>query len=401
MALTTRHRLRDSRAQTYRTVTEVDTYWHSTTTRDEPISKSGVLETIDDNNNHSFSWAVKNNLVIMSDCVKSKWERSYTSGFVTASSNTWTGTVTDDVTGSISGCPTLPTNLAIDGGKLLLQAYGKMNGSAIVSGELLNDLGATISMLRRPFRGAKELLNHMIKYRSKRVGKTAKSAMKASADAWLEYRYGWKPLILDANSIIKEVHKKRELCKVLRLVARAGGSDSLTTSYDWSATALQKCSGSCTLTRTVRCGVGVLYDLKPRTTTNQLNQTLGTRSRDLIPTLWEIVPYSFVVDWFTPIGPWLGAVMPDPDINVRGHWISTVSTRKETISGSLVQFAPDDWHGSCGSHTVITEDYSRLCNTPLPSPFASPTIALSRLHQIDAVSLLVQPIMTALKTLKH
>jgi hypothetical protein len=45
--------------------------------------------------------------------------------------------------------------------------------------------------------------------------------MKASAQTWLEYRYGWTPIILDAKAIAKEVHKLREPYEKSRLVARA------------------------------------------------------------------------------------------------------------------------------------------------------------------------------------
>lgn len=368
----------------------------------------GSLVQVYDNNNRDFRKIQKAGGIIMSDCSIVKWTRSFVPGDIVYDPNAnWHATQSGDILGTLAGQVGEPTvNLTLESaGSLLVKAYANINSSPLMTGEMLSDLGQTVGMLKRPFRGASELINNMIRYKQKRVGKTAKSATKANADAWLEYRYGWTPLILDGNTIIKEATRKRDACQRSRLVARSGGATSDTVTYANSNAGSYGISSSCSVTKLLRRSVGVMYEVKNRTSSEELARFTGTRARDLGSTLWETIPYSFVVDWFTNVGDWIQAVTPDPSIVMLGNWstdVTETTTLRSAFRNKDTSNPPySNWWGSYGNSTVKQLNYTRTCGISLPSTPELTGRSLSVLRQADAMSLLVKPILGALKGFRH
>jgi len=409
---TPRVRVIDSRFPTDETVTSVSPTGIRTVTPYKP-SFTGTLKTMSDSNNRGWRKAQANGRLTMTDCVMTRLSRTYSPGSIFIR---WANNATDTTAGDLiwmcenhaSSIPNLNPGSNMEA-IALANAYAKMNASPLMLAEQLNDLGQTVGMLRSPFKTARQLVMKMTKYRNARLGKTAKSAAKASADAWLEYRYGWKPLILDAETIIKESHKFRARCDRIHLVARAQENHTSNVSGTWPATYFPASSwasaGSISRNLTVRCSAGVIYDVKSRNTIEDLNTLLGTRLRDVPATLWEILPYSFVVDWFVNVGSWLQAVTPVPGLEVQSRWHTRVEEEVVTTSATFAYPPPapttNVYSGSFGSSVINRTTFKRTAN---PETTATPVLtnrSLSVLHQVDAVSLMVQPILGGLKGLRH
>lgn len=399
---TTRTRTNNSMVST--DITYVRKYTDRSTKTVNPSGRGiGRVETILDNVNPSFR-RKGNRGIVFSDCRLSRTERTMTPGsmsqpFINGFGITVSGDLGAFLAQKTGTCAAVPTGV---GGGMLIEAYAKMYAAPLCIGESLATLGETISMFRRPFGSGMKLLTRMVKYRNLRAGKTAASFAKASANAWLEYRYGWKPLILDGEAIIDEVHKKRDRCQRRRLVVRKGCSGEISSSgsspaalvYEGLATQV-----SWTATRKWRSGAGIMYEVVNSTPSEQLASFLGSRARDLPSTVWELIPLSFVVDWFSNVGSWLQAVMPDPNINVLGHWSSVVETYEVSSYGSCATPVPPPvqyYSGSLGSQTEKTVSYVRDCSSPVPQSPAWRITPLSKLRQIDAVSLLVNPLISGL-----
>lgn len=377
-------------------------------------SYSGDVETITDNNNKGFEKLRRAGLVILSDVQLSRTSRTFTPGHQTAtSSEGWSGDISGDCMKLLQYGPSNMPNSTVsqvNQDVLFMKAYAKMNQSSLMSGETFATLGQTISMLRRPFKGAQQLLGRMVKHRNARLGKTTKSAALATSSTWLEYRYGWQPLILDCKEVIKHSHKKREDCERKHLVARAGDSFSNSGSGSWplkeNVGGGRASEGTQSWSNKTRTGVGVMYDVKNRTSSDELGKLFGTRLRDIPATLWELVPYSFVVDWFTNIGDWIQAITPDPNVEVRGWWATVVAETEYTRSGSssrpsYIPAAQQYWTGPCGSETVKSFTYTRICNQPISFTPRLTFKPLSALHQVDALALSASRIISGLKGFRH
>jgi len=140
---------------------------------------------------------------------------------------------------------------------------------------------------------------------------------------------------------------------------------------------------------------------------DNVQRTLGYRPRDLAATMWEAVPWSFVADWFGNFGDWIQAKVPDPDMTVRGEWVTTVIN--ETISyGSgqlMVAFPSNPVFNTAGTYPAsrITRiRVNRSCSPGnLPSTPTMPMHSLSLSQTLSALSLMSGQIVADLKGIRH
>jgi hypothetical protein len=401
--ITTRKRTLNTCAPTFIVVT-------STTPGDSgtyPASNyTGGVSEILDNNNRNFKTIRKSGGLVLSDCQITRYERSFIPGFISASTpNGWSASQTGDLLGYFGGSVTSGQIYGPeDSVPLFIKAFAKINEASLMSGEVLRDLGVTIAMFRHPFKSASELLVKMAKYRKVRLGKTVRSAAKANADAWLEYRYGWLPIIHDSRKVMNECLVSRASFDRKRLVARAGSRRIGNQSGSWSATAVAANSGSMRIDKTSCANVGVIYDYKSQGPAEDRLKFLGLRLRDIPATLWEITPYSFVVDWFVNVGEWIQAITPVPGVTITGWWytttVTTISSREGRIAYLGTPPSPT-WQGSFGSEIFTDFKLTRICNGPMTLMPSLKANTLSRLHQVDAMALSLKPILAAMQGFWH
>lgn len=110
---------------------------------------------------------------------------------------------------------------------------------------------------------------------------------------WLEYSYGWKPLVEDiynAHQVLQQRPPSKVVKGRARGIAQFTQTDSLphqvlTTVYRW------------TVRRLIQMHISI-----GNSTLWQANE-LGLTNPAAVA--WELVPFSFVVDWFLPVGAYL------------------------------------------------------------------------------------------------
>lgn len=375
----------------------------------------GYESSIRDENHPGYAKRIARGHIIMGDLVRQKNE--YFSGsdatlqvgpFLDWGEVRYSGPIGAEVDTRVPWDTTFaPNDLARMKQVVLVKCYSKMNATPLLSGEFLSDFGETLNMLRHPLRKSRTLLTKMYQYRAKHLGKTTSSAMKASANAWLEYRYGWRPLLFDCEEVVKQVHKKREQA-TRRLVARASESSSSSGTKGFTVSSVLNDKnivgvGSTVTKKSVTVCGGVLYEVRPRTNSQHLMHTLGVLPSNVPETLWAIVPYSFVVDWFVNVSDWLKAVTPHPDITVLGNWVTDKSDTQRILTGVVTYKKPSPLGHDCSAPVSCTSTFSavnRLCMQPLPS-FPPASINLTYARTADALSLLCNPILGSLKGLRH
>jgi len=375
----------------------------------------GAVETISDNNNHFFKRRKRAGEVIMSDMSLSRTEtisipgnihRSYEPRIVYGDLKALIG---------IYGTPVNPSpaDLRVESvAYLLTKAYAGMNSSNMMIGEFVHDLGQTVSMLRRPFKGIVDLLwkvQRATRRNLKNQVRTARWHALQTSKAWLEYRYGLKPLMMDVESIIA-ASQEIVAGSTRRLVSRAGDSNSETQSHSWPPTyqgdGTTSSSGTRSVTNEVKNGAGVLYEIKLYSSAETMNKVLGSRPHDFASTLWEVLPWSFVVDWAVNVGDWIRAVTPSPGITPLGNWQTSIVSTSEKVqalcewSDGLVP-SPLQFEGDFGGFENKTFSMTRLCNQPLPSYPVARYNGLSWQHQVDAVALLYTAVRGGLESVRH
>lgn len=288
-------------------------------------------------------------------------------------------------------------------GRALLNAYAKLNRPALNSQVLTAEFAETVGMLRRPFSSARSLLAKMRKYRQLRLGKTARSAAKATSDTWLEYRYGWRPVIMDGKAIIALAMKKYHNRMKSRLISRGGAEDTTKTVSDLAVTiyGALEAVGHAIVERHYRAAAGVIYQHSASSASNQRMKDLGLQLTAFPSTVWEVIPYSFVADWFYNVGTWIAAYTPNPDVETLSNWVTIVIETEQTFSGSLRYTWEGTFTGFCPSYHRRTSLVERRPNQALPPLPVRQVETLSMPQKLDAIAMLSQQIVEQLKLFKR
>lgn len=167
---------------------------------------------------------------------------------------------------------------------------------------------------------SKSMRNATIRRLSKTV-RSPKKLAKIAADDWLMYRYGISPLINDMATITAAL--KADLPKDLSRISTRGKSEA----YKTSSTVLSSSTNAQTTTY-VRDSVHqcVVRAVSLDETVVDLFDSAGITFKGLITLPWELVPYSFVADWFTNVGDIIGSAVPAPGWKQLGSCLTTQQT---------------------------------------------------------------------------
>lgn len=320
--------------------------------------------------------------LILSDCDVWTWDRSYSPmSLVNVSQQAdgyqcvWSGDGSGLIESLIARDSSLESSIPAMRSEALVKAYAKIRGETIMSGEVLADLGTSLEMLRRPLSGARKHLGNYLKEAGKHAKKTSTSISRAHADAWLEYRYGMTPLVMDANTSLQlaaenELRLRGER-RVVRSTVKAHRNtvtpytDISLPHWGWTAT------GTMMTDESISCHAGVIYDIQLRSRSQQLSEDLKLGVDSLASTAYNLLTLSFVADWFSNVGDWIEAMNLPPSVTIRGNWVSTrisiswgnTTTQLKMPVGSPVTYK----YGTLGSSVNQFEQLVRLCNQSLPT----------------------------------
>lgn len=392
-----------------------------------PQSHTGPWVIMSDETHANYLKRKARGEIIMGDMELTKWNRTMTAGSVGGSVATWTPphgeswSYTGDYAYTFENmvAASLVSPLADDLAKMremaLIKAYSKLNASDICSLEIITDLDKTVKMLHRPFSGVQDLLVKANNKRLKLLGKTVQSATRAAANAWLEYRLGMRPFLLDIDTIIESSHAIKNRVEARRRVARSAVMQEYNTSkslanepmtgFFYSTNNYWRCSGMAMLKEKASAHGGVIYDIKDRNTVDRLQAMLGTRPQDLPNSIWQTIPYSFVVDRFVNVGDWLSAITPNPFVDVRAHWVTTKHNRYiqyiiPVVTYQTQVYPAPLWTGSGGNSStdstwVVRQIHPEIANLP-----ALVTRSPRVLQSVDGLALAVKPILALLSKFK-
>jgi hypothetical protein len=122
----------------------------------------------------------------------------------------------------------------------------------------------------------------------------------APMNRWLEYQYAWSPLLNDVygaqDALLKEPRNS------MRFTVRSKQSDRDPVSQ--TGENLGSCPVKWTGHKKAECKVSLTYI--PSVSMWNTIASCGLTNPLLLQ--WELVPFSFVADWFIPIGNWLNAM---------------------------------------------------------------------------------------------
>ena len=181
--------------------------------------------------------------------------------------------------------------------------------SAFTGSTTLAELTKTIAQIRNPAKALRKGVSDYLET-IKRYGKRwSKAGRKAALDAvtgtYLEATYGWGPFLGEIDSIKNAIsesygeglHKRKWAHGVGEATGLLYPTVKNYTSNYYATLGTPKVSRKQKYYVTVKYSSMLAYDV-----TGGQVQNLGFTPREWLPALWEVIPWSFVVDYFSNIG---------------------------------------------------------------------------------------------------
>lgn len=201
--------------------------------------------------------------------------------------------------------------------------------------------------------------------------------------SWLELQYGWKPLMSDiwAAAAALNAVERPPVIHVKGYAGNTGVKSTFIPGYfnGWEVEIEHETKE--------QAWVSLYYELN--TPALSALSSLGLVDPALI--VWELLPYSFVVDWFLPVGNWLASMTADVGFSFNG---GSLSVKSEVIGGKRKSVT----HPSPGGNIRVIDSepsasgssyfFERTCYNGSPVPglyFKNP---LSATHMLNAIALL-------------
>lgn len=230
----------------------------------------------------------------------------------------WTDESTGDHRTSEAGLPGDPSSL--DAAKANAEALGKLNQrirqvrTLFEGGVVLGELGQTLRMIRNPARGLRNLTDEFLDIaRAIRRGASRQylsNALRASkvaehlADAWLEVQFGWRPLLSDIRDGCEalEAYDAGGRLETIRVTGKSQVAvTSATTTNTWVVGPMGFARDTVTDGHTSVIYRGAVR-VKARDPQTMDPALFGFDPSSFLPTAWELIPYSFLIDYFSNIG---------------------------------------------------------------------------------------------------
>jgi hypothetical protein len=206
------------------------------------------------------------------------------------------------------------------------------------------------------------------------------SIKKSVADNWLQLQYGWKPLLMDIDATMKllaDYVNGHPVVTVVRAGSKKVKTGKLGGSFNVTPIEFEEIQA---------CKVALRFTYSSDLIT--YFQRMGFLNP--VNLAWEVLPYSFVADWFLPIGPFLSSLSAWQGLVFKDGY--TTQFAKLTQSGYANLKTPyfDGFRRTEASFDQIDVKVQRTILTDFPNLYfprfkngASPT------HAANAVALVI------------
>lgn len=244
----------------------------------------------------------------------------------------------------------------------------------------LGELRQTIQALTRPLNGINQALSRRTSRKKRYAG--------AIGNQYLWFSFGILPLMHDIegiwNALLKVAHERE--------TARGFATDTTTIVTPnillHSGSALVDSRYQQTYKETVTVRAGSLYQFSGRT----LADSLGFSLRDIPAAMWEMLPWSFVVDWFSNLGDLVAGMTAHIGNDILAEWYTVTRVQEVTrlVTSTTTSSAWRVVKPCSDTDKAVYESYFRVpTNLTAHSALVfNPTF--SRVPALSAIALIMQ-----------
>lgn len=218
------------------------------------------------------------------------------------------------------------------------KAHAGVTSPAVYGQVMIAEMRKTVAMLRNPLRGLTSFISNSRQWekykgrkprgstknrvaRNRTTGESLRDGRNAAANCWLEARFGWRPFLMEMESILDTLRygdfgdRKTSRAKQERVVqstqSYTGVHAHIETDFTENIKSYYK----------VRSGIMYQFQNTPQS-------DFGFRWSDVPISAWELIPFSFVVDWFVNVGDYIQALTPKSGVVYLAAW-HTISIQHE------------------------------------------------------------------------
>lgn len=286
---------------------------------------------------------------------------------------------------------TAPTDLI---SQAEIRALNKLKRGNVQLGIVMAEAKETADLLGGAMRHIAKQTNRFIdsypkewaKVKKHQVGHLPSSKWKNIPNRWLELQYGWKPLMSDVSDALSTLeHWRDTVPPIIGVHTRVQRTNDVFSNHS----AISDTSSYFTVR--YRTKYDVFVDLHYSMSNSTLARLSSLGLTDPLGIVWEKVKFSFVVDWFVPIGGWLSSLRADDGYTFQGGSRSLITRLEETaIDARYSKPGYKLLSGGVPTYEVKSFNFLRQVYGSSPVPglyFKNP---LSSAHLANALSLLTQ-----------
>lgn len=225
--------------------------------------------------------------------------------------------------------------------------YAERKETALTVINAVERLAKGVKLIRHPkqmFRaiwGRKPTRAEMRKLKKTAAYVTRKA--ETVGDAWLEYRYVWTPLVLDVSDSIRALKKQKE--KMYRYSQSAFKFFEDTVHFNEVCVWQQPYDSAATVHGRYGTHIKYYYDV-----TNPL-ATAWSSLADPVQFLWDLVPWSFVADWFVDLSTYLDLRSADWGLTFTDGYKSQLRVIETTFQPVSYTVSASPWYGWTQTYT--------------------------------------------------
>lgn len=190
-------------------------------------------------------------------------------------------------------------NLAIERLNDQLQSFTQ----SVQTGEDIGEARQTINALRSPLPGIRRVITSGLERHIDALKSPSKHLPKALADAYLETVFGWNPLAASVAGVIVGMQNREEFA-IYKPFSAYGGALDTSSKINTTSSGVAGISISATGWRRAKTTVNYkgIWSSSVTVPRREVQDVLGLRGHNILPTVWNLIPYSFLIDYVTNIG---------------------------------------------------------------------------------------------------